>query len=198
MCKGKGLWLCIVATLMLTTVGIAQDKDRNPDEQQLGRNWRERAAQDRMEIFVRQTIIPLLQRASKSVGQRYNLDKTTVSELHQSVHESAEALLKQSEGIRTLAAAAHSRNNNKLSNDSLPTRAEAGQPPRGICYGTGYVQWMWSAKGSNPLRMMCCHRHSQRFGRNWLFPQGLKTDGESRTTEMRSARQCSPKPKLKS
>ena len=114
MCKGKGLWLCIVATLMLTTVGIAQDKDRNPDEQQLGRNWRERAAQDRMEIFVRQTIIPLLQRASKSVGQRYNLDKTTVSELHQSVHESAEALLKQSEGIRTLAAAAHSRNNNKM------------------------------------------------------------------------------------
>ena len=106
MCKGKGLWLCIVATLMLTTAGIAQDKDRNPDEQQLGRNW--------MEIFVRQTIIPLLQRASKSVDQRYNLDKTTVSELHQSVHESAEALLKQSEGIRTLAAAARSRNNNKM------------------------------------------------------------------------------------
>ena len=40
MSKGKGLWLCIVATLMLTTAGIAQDKDQNPDERQLGRNWR--------------------------------------------------------------------------------------------------------------------------------------------------------------
>ena len=32
MCKGKGLWLCTIATLMLTTVAIAQDKGRNPDE----------------------------------------------------------------------------------------------------------------------------------------------------------------------
>ena len=32
MCKGKGLWLCTIAMLMLTTIGIAQDKDRNPDD----------------------------------------------------------------------------------------------------------------------------------------------------------------------
>ena len=67
-----------------------------------------------MVILVRQTIIPLLQRASKSVGQRYNLDKTTVNELRQSIHESVEALLKRPEGMRTLATAARSRNNNKM------------------------------------------------------------------------------------
>ena len=142
MCKGKGLWLCMVATLMLTTAGIAQDKDRNPDEQQLDRNRRARAAQDRTAIFlkqtiiprlqqldrnrrqraeqsrtvifVRQTIIPLLQRASKSVGQRYNLDETTVNELRQSVHESVEVLLKQPEGMRTFATAARRGNYDKM------------------------------------------------------------------------------------
>ena len=106
MCKGKGLWLCAIATLMLTTVAIAQDKDRNPDEQQLGRNLRARAAPDRTVIFVRQAITSLLQLTSKSVGQRYNLDETTVNELRQSIHESVETLLEQPEAIRTLATAA--------------------------------------------------------------------------------------------
>ena len=114
MSKGKGLRLCIVATLMLTTAGIAQDKDQNPDERQLDRNWRARAEQSRMVILVRQTIIPLLQRASKSVGQRYDLDETTINELRQSIHESVEVLLKQPEGMRTLATAARRGNYDKM------------------------------------------------------------------------------------
>ena len=99
MYKGKGL--CIVATLILTTVAIAQDKDRNPDEQQLDRNWSTRAVQSSAMIFVRQTI-PLLQQASKSVGERYNLDEMTINELRQSIN----TLLDQPEAIRTLATAA--------------------------------------------------------------------------------------------
>ena len=114
MYKGKGLWLCIVATLMLTTVGIAQDKDRNPDEKQLDRAPIPRAVQDRMEILVRGTVAPLVQRVSKSVVQRYNLDQTAVSEFHQSIQESAEALLKQPGDLLALTAAARSSNNDKM------------------------------------------------------------------------------------
>ena len=102
MYKGKGLWLCIVATLMLTTVAIAQDTDRDPDEQQLDKNRSTPAVQSGAMIFVRQTI-PLLQQASKSVGQHYNLDETTINKLRQSINE---LLLEQPEVIRTLATAA--------------------------------------------------------------------------------------------
>ena len=63
MYQGKGLWLCIIATLMLTTVAIAQDTDRNPDEQQLDKNRSTPAVQSGAMIFVRQTIIPLLDRS---------------------------------------------------------------------------------------------------------------------------------------
>ena len=59
MCKGKGLWLCIVATLTLTTAGIAQDKNRNPDGRQLARDRMQRAVQDRMENFVKHVTDPL-------------------------------------------------------------------------------------------------------------------------------------------
>ena len=114
MCKGKGLWLCIVTTLMLTTVGIAQDKGRDSDTRQLNRNLRARAAPDRTVIFVRQAIISLLQLTSKSVGQRYNLDETTVNELRQSIHESVEALLKRPESMRNLATAARRGNHDKM------------------------------------------------------------------------------------
>ena len=101
MYKGKGLWLCIIVTLMLATVAIAQDKDRNPDEQQLDRNRSTPAVQSSAMIFVRQTI-PLLQQASKSVGERYNLDEMTINELRQSIN----TLLDQPEAMRTLATAA--------------------------------------------------------------------------------------------
>ena len=136
MCKGKGLWLCAIATLMLTTVAIAQDKDRNPDEKQLDSDQNARADQDRTVTsvrqtiedqgdagvdlehrtvtFVRRTIIPLLDRTSKSVGERYNLDETTVSELQQSIHDSIEALLKQPAGRVILATAASNGNYTKM------------------------------------------------------------------------------------
>ena len=114
MCKGKGLWLCIVTTLMLTTVGIAQDKGRDSDTRQFNRNLRARAAPDRTVIFVRQAITSLLQLTSKSVGQRYNLDETTVNELRQSIHESVEALLKRPESMRNLATAARRGNHDKM------------------------------------------------------------------------------------
>ena len=114
MCKGKGLWLCIAATLMLTTVGTAQDKGRDPDTRQLNRNLKARAAPNRTVIFVRQAITPLLQLTSKSVGQRYNLDETTVNELRQSIHESVEALLKRPESMRNLATAARRGNHDKM------------------------------------------------------------------------------------
>ena len=106
MCKGKGLWLCIIATLMLAAVGIAQDKDRNPDETQLDRDGRTRTGQSSAMIFVRQAMIPLLQQASKSVGERYNLDETTINELRQSINEWVKTLLEQPEAMRPLATAA--------------------------------------------------------------------------------------------
>ena len=85
----KGKWLCIIVMLILTTVGIAQDKDRNPSERQLRRDRIQRAAQDRMDDFFKQVTDPLVQRVSKSVIQRYKLDQTAVSELGQSIQESA-------------------------------------------------------------------------------------------------------------
>ena len=114
MCKGKGLWLCIVATLTLTTAGIAQDKNRNPDGRQLARDRMQRAVQDRMENFVKHVTDPLVQRVSKSVIQGYNLDQTAVSELRQSIQESAEVLLKQPEGMLALTTAARKGNYTKM------------------------------------------------------------------------------------
>ena len=114
MYKGKGLRLCIIAMLILTTVGIAQDKDRNPDEKQLDRDRMQRAIQDRMDDFVKQVTDPLVQQVSKSVIQRYNLDQTAVSELRQSIQESAEALLKQPESLFALTTAARRGNYTKM------------------------------------------------------------------------------------
>ena len=110
----KGKCLCIVAMLMLTTVGIAQDKDRNPSEKQLGRDRIQQAAQDRMDDFVKQVTDPLVQRVSKSVIQRYNLDQTAVNELCQSIKESAEALLTQPEDLLALITAARKGNYTKM------------------------------------------------------------------------------------
>lgn len=67
MCRGKSLWLCIIATLMLTTIAIAQDKGRNPDEKQLDGDRGTRTVQSSAMIFVRQAMIPLLQQDRKSV-----------------------------------------------------------------------------------------------------------------------------------
>ena len=114
MYKGKGSWLCIVAMLTLTTVGIAQDKDRNPSEKELRRDRIQRAAQDRMDEFVRQVTDPLVQRVSKSVVQRYNLDQTAVNELCQSIQESAEPLVLQPEGLFALTTAARKGNYTKM------------------------------------------------------------------------------------
>lgn len=106
MYKGKSLWLCIVVTLMLTTVGIAQDKDRNPDGKQLDGDRRARAVQSKTVIFVKQIIMPLLQRASERIGDRYHLDEMTINELHQSINEWVKILLEQPEAMRPLATAA--------------------------------------------------------------------------------------------
>ena len=110
----KGKCLCIVAMLMLTTVGIAQDMDRNPSEKQLGRDRIQRAAQNRMDDFVKQVTDPLVQRVSKSVIQRYNLDQTAVNELCQSIKESAEVLLTQPEDLLALTTAARTGNYIKM------------------------------------------------------------------------------------
>ena len=114
MYKGKGLWLCIVVMLMLTTVGIAHDKDRNSREKQLGRDRMQRAVQDRMDDFVKQVTDPLVQRVSKSIVQRYNLDQTAVNELCQSIQESAEPLVLQPEGLFALTTAARKGNYTKM------------------------------------------------------------------------------------
>ena len=99
---------------MLTTIGIAQDKDRNPSERQLRRDRIQRAAQNRMAEFVRQVTDPLVQRVSKSVVQLYNLDQTAVSELRQSIQESAEVLLTQPEDLFALITAARKGNYTKM------------------------------------------------------------------------------------
>ena len=105
MCKGKSLWLCIIATLMLTTVAIAQDRDRNPDEKQLDGDQGARTVQSSAMIFVRQAMIPLLQQASKGVSQRYNLDEANINELRKSISKLVETLLEQPEAMRTLGTA---------------------------------------------------------------------------------------------
>ena len=110
MYKGKGLRLCIIAMLMLTTAGIAQDKDQNPSEKQLDGDRMQRAVQDRMDNFVKQVTDPLVQRVSKSIIQLYNLDQTAVSELRQSIQKSAEAVLKQPDGLFALTTAARKGN----------------------------------------------------------------------------------------
>ena len=104
--KGKSLWLSIIVTLMLATVGIAHDKGQDPDMRQLDRDRRAQTVQSRAVIFVRQIIIPLLQRASKSVDERYNLDRTTINELRQSINELVETLLEQPKTMRPLVTAA--------------------------------------------------------------------------------------------
>ena len=114
MYKGKGQWLCIGAMLMLTSIAIAQDKDRHPSEIQFRRDRIQRATQDRMDDFVKQVTDPLIQRVSKSVVQRYNLDQTAVSELRQSIQESAEVLLTQPEDLFALTTAARKGNYTKM------------------------------------------------------------------------------------
>ena len=114
MYKGQGLWLSIITILMLTTVGIAQDEDRNPSEKQLRRDRIQQAAQNRMDDVVKQVTDPLIQRVSKSVIQRYNLDQTAVNELCQSIKESTEALLTQPEGLLALTTAARKGNYTKM------------------------------------------------------------------------------------
>ena len=105
MCKGKSLWLCIIATLMLTTIAIAQGKDRNPDEKQLDGDRGAQTIQSSAMIFVRQAMIPLLQQASKGVSQRYNLDEANINELRKSISKLVETLLEQPEAMRTLGTA---------------------------------------------------------------------------------------------
>jgi len=62
------LWLFIAVTLMLTNIGIAQDKDQNPREQQRAAEQRRRAGRERLNIFIMRSLDSLLERVGESVG----------------------------------------------------------------------------------------------------------------------------------
>ena len=97
--KRSFLWLSIVVTLMLTYTGIAQDKSQNPGKRQLlqdqnipsvANKWTKAGQEQFM-----QRLDSLLQHVGESVGQRYELDETTVNELQRHVHELVKTQLNQ-------------------------------------------------------------------------------------------------------
>ncbi|MBD72084.1 hypothetical protein CMK21_18490 [Candidatus Poribacteria bacterium] len=99
--KGNLLWLCIATTLILTNVVMSQDPDRNPDERQRKAELRERrerrgrAGQERLKTFIMERLDSLLQQVGESIGQRYELEETTIKKLRQTVRESVENQLNQ-------------------------------------------------------------------------------------------------------
>ncbi|HHZ90030.1 TPA: hypothetical protein EYN65_05765, partial [Candidatus Poribacteria bacterium] len=99
--KGNLLWLCIATTLILTNVVMSQDPDRNPDERQRKAELRERrerrgrAGQERLKTFIMERLDSLLQQVGESIGQRYELEETTVNQLRRAVRESVENQLNQ-------------------------------------------------------------------------------------------------------
>ena len=99
--KGNLLWLCIATTLILTNVVMSQDPDRNPDERQRKaelkerRERRGRAGQERLKTFIMERLDSLLQQVGESIGQRYELEETTIKKLRQTVRESVENQLNQ-------------------------------------------------------------------------------------------------------
>ena len=99
--KGNLLWLCIATTLILTNVVMSQDPDRNPDERKRKaelkerRERRGRAGQERLKTFIMERLDSLLQQVGESIGQRYELEETTIKKLRQTVRESVENQLNQ-------------------------------------------------------------------------------------------------------
>ena len=99
--KGNLLWLCIATALILTNVVMSQDPDRNPDERQRKaelkerRERRGRAGQERLKTFIMERLDSLLQQVGESIGQRYELEETTIKKLRQTVRESVENQLNQ-------------------------------------------------------------------------------------------------------
>ena len=110
--KGNLLWLCIATTLILTNVVMSQDPDRNPDEQQRKaelkerRERRGRAGQERLKTFIMERLDSLLQQVGESIGQRYELEETTIKKLRQTVRESVENQLNQERDIIRIAGIA--------------------------------------------------------------------------------------------
>ena len=99
--KGNLLWLCIATTLILTNVVMSQDPDRNPDERKRKaelkerRERRGRSGQERLKTFIMERLDSLLQQVGGSIGQRYELEETTIKKLRQTVRESVENQLNQ-------------------------------------------------------------------------------------------------------
>ena len=110
--KGNLLWLCIATTLILTNVVMSQDPDRNPDERQRKAELRERrerrgrAGQERLKTFIMERLDSLLQQVGESIGQRYELEETTIKKLRQTVRESVENQLNQERDIIRIAGIA--------------------------------------------------------------------------------------------
>ncbi len=110
--KGNLLWLCIATTLILTNVVISQDPDRNPDERKRKaelkerRERRGRAGQERLKTFIMERLDSLLQQVGESIGQRYELEETTIKKLRQTVRESVENQLNQERDIIRIAGIA--------------------------------------------------------------------------------------------
>ena len=110
--KGNLLWLCIATTLILTNVVMSQDPDRNPDERQRKaelkerRERRGRAGQERLKTFIMERLDSLLQQVGESIGQRYELEETTIKKLRQTVRESVENQLNQERDIIRIAGIA--------------------------------------------------------------------------------------------
>ncbi|HIA69234.1 TPA: hypothetical protein EYN98_24990 [Candidatus Poribacteria bacterium] len=113
--KGNLLWLCIATTLILTNVVMSQDPDRNPDERQRKAELRERrerrgrAGQERLKTFIMERLDSLLQQVGESIGQRYELEETTVNQLRRAVRESVENQLNQESQMGLLFRPVHQR-----------------------------------------------------------------------------------------
>ena len=113
--KGNLLWLCIATTLILTNVVMSQDPDRNPDERQRKAELRERrerrgrAGQERLKTLIMERLDSLLQQVGESIGQRYELEETTVNQLRRAVRESVENQLNQESQMGLLFRPVHQR-----------------------------------------------------------------------------------------
>jgi len=104
MLRNHFFWLFLIAiTIVLSSIGRA-DNHINPD----GRGKRAKIGQERLNNYIMQRLDYLLEQVGQSLGQRYNLDQTTIDKLKRSIVESIETQLKQEKigDVRSFAGAA--------------------------------------------------------------------------------------------
>lgn len=88
--KSKSLWICMIVTSMLASVGFAQDRNRDPGARQRG----EDAGRGR-KLYLRWKMERLLPQLGEHIGRHCALDEAAVDKFRATVFESVNTMLEQ-------------------------------------------------------------------------------------------------------